>query len=546
MLKRVLASGAALLLVAGLTVTLAPTAQAAVTQPPTATAAPPTPAASAPQQAPAPTADTPDPTTLPAAAAAPFTLNGHIDLGSAGHPAGPTDVVITIWGWTSIEGGYWLHYNSELRPDAAGNFTLGSALPDVVLQYDYVGAGNFVSAYTSDFKQRPLASEPGVIHLTAPVTSLNSTLGVGATIAGSVTDTVHSLTDGLTALAVPSSGTRTTPRYVSTKVKSDGTYVLTGLPAGTYTVEFSGNDVRGSNFWQLWKGTPAHPEGVSITLATGGRADLTLETVKLQGRIAGYVDCGQDCLTANRSKLTLQAFDPVTSTWVTQLDPNLTRSSEDPRVAYEFPRLLPGTYRLAVDYLLQGDYDDLLTAPFTLNPGENRSASLVLVKHAIPSAGVSPAVSSFVTALYMDYLNRRPSSADVAWWGGKLAAGAPRSAVTAGFVNSDEYRLIRIDAAYNTVLGRAPDAGGRQSWLTAMQAGAITTDDIERSFYASWEYFTRKGGTDKTWAAALYSTLLGRSGSDTDYTFWANLAAQHGRDWVITQFWISPETIAAG
>ncbi|MDF2443764.1 MAG: hypothetical protein JWR01_1967 [Subtercola sp.] len=164
---------------------------------------------------------------------------------------------------------------------------------------------------------------------------------------------------------------------------------------------------------------------------------------------------------------------------------------------------------------------------------------------ATPSPGVPASVSSFVTALYVDFLNRRPSSSEVAFWGAQLAGGAPRSAIAAGFVNSDEYRMIRIDAAYTTVLKRTADAGGRVTWLNEMRSGRITTDDIERTFYASDEYYLQQGGTRASWAAGLYRALLGRTGGASEYAFWANLASQHGRPWVVSQFWDSTETISS-
>ncbi|MEF2978904.1 DUF4214 domain-containing protein [Subtercola sp. YIM 133946] len=152
--------------------------------------------------------------------------------------------------------------------------------------------------------------------------------------------------------------------------------------------------------------------------------------------------------------------------------------------------------------------------------------------------------SLYVKMLYGDYLDRPASTDEYTGWATQLANGAARSAVSASFVNSDEYRLIRIDAAYKKVLGRSADAGGRQNWLNAMRAGLITTDDIETSFYASQEYYLRHGNTDLGFVSSLYTTLLARKGSTSDYTFWAGLVAQYGRQWVVTQFWSSQETIS--
>ncbi|GGF11461.1 DUF4214 domain-containing protein [Subtercola lobariae] len=152
--------------------------------------------------------------------------------------------------------------------------------------------------------------------------------------------------------------------------------------------------------------------------------------------------------------------------------------------------------------------------------------------------------SAYVTLLYNDYLNRVPSSDEVRGWAVQLANGSPRSSVSDGFVNSDEYRLIRITNAYRTVLGRSPDAPGEQNWLDGMHKGLLTTDDVDKSFYASDEYYAQHGGTDLGFVTSLYQTLLHRSAGSSEYAFWTNLVAQYGRTWVITQFWSSTETIS--
>ena len=160
-------------------------------------------------------------------------------------------------------------------------------------------------------------------------------------------------------------------------------------------------------------------------------------------------------------------------------------------------------------------------------------------------ADPTAALRSYIIALYHDYLDRTPAESEIEGWVDGLKSGLPRTSVAQGFVNSDEYRLDRIDAAYRTVLHREPETAGRLNWLHGMQSGALTPDDIETSFYASTEYFQQHGGSNTSWTAALYSTLLNRTGTTADYAFWAGLAAQHGRPWVIAQFWDSRETIGA-
>ena len=162
----------------------------------------------------------------------------------------------------------------------------------------------------------------------------------------------------------------------------------------------------------------------------------------------------------------------------------------------------------------------------------------------VTTALILSATAAFITALYKDFLSRVPSAAEIGWWEGVLGSGAPRTAIADGFVNSTEYRLLRINAAYNTILGRPSDPGGVQNWLSAMNAGVITTDDIETSFYASQEYYQQHGNTDTGFVASLYQTLLHRTGAASEYAYWTGLVHQNGRAWVIAQFWDSTETIS--
>ncbi|WP_172582827.1 DUF4214 domain-containing protein [Subtercola boreus] len=151
--------------------------------------------------------------------------------------------------------------------------------------------------------------------------------------------------------------------------------------------------------------------------------------------------------------------------------------------------------------------------------------------------------SAYVKGLYTDFLGRTPSAEETVFWARQLAVGSPRSIVTGGFVNSDEYRLIRIDAAYRSILGRTAEDGGRMDWLKAMRAGYITTDDIETSLYDSAEYYQSHTGTDPGFVQSLYKRLLHRSTGQEDLDFWSNLIEQNGRAWVISRFWDAPETI---
>ena len=76
-----------------------------------------------------------------------------------------------------------------------------------------------------------------------------------------------------------------------------------------------------------------------------------------------------------------------------------------------------------------------------------------------------------------------------------------------------------------------------------MQAGALTPDDIERTYLASLEYYLNAGNNDTGYMRYLCPQLLKRIGSDGEWAFWSKLVGQYGRPWVISQFWNSEETV---
>ena len=154
----------------------------------------------------------------------------------------------------------------------------------------------------------------------------------------------------------------------------------------------------------------------------------------------------------------------------------------------------------------------------------------------------------FVMSLYRNYLGRAPSTDDLNYWTSRLASGAPRSSVSQGFVTSDEYRLIRIDAAYHSILGRGADPDGRLWWLNQMRSGAVSADGISLQFYASPEYvnsaqhWAADGDSTSEWVHQLYVDLLHRSPDASGIAYWAGAARRYGRQAVVNTYWNEPET----
>ncbi|GGF28665.1 hypothetical protein GCM10011399_22280 [Subtercola lobariae] len=331
--------------------------------------------------------------------------------------------------------------------------------------------------------------------------------------------------------------------------ESDGTFSIAGLAPANYWVLFTDTTKGGQPVVNWWESTFTNPSGNQVTV-TDGQAQLITWMMVPSAKVVGNITC-EGCT----------APPPVATTGVFAAIPDTTKPGYWKPIAQADTLDADGSYSLDGLYPNTGDnppYEMFAvneggssnyasasdSTSFVVGAASQATINVIMRRLIAPVAGVEPQINSVVNALYWDFLGRLPGPTEVSFWRAQFARGLPLGAVSTGFVTSDEYRLIRINAAYQTILGRGADPAGRLDWLHWMQQGRITTDDIETSFYASQEYFNNNGGNNTSFMKAIYETLLHREGTSADYAFWSNLVNQHGRDWVVAQFWDSTETIS--
>ena len=97
-----------------------------------------------------------------------------------------------------------------------------------------------------------------------------------------------------------------------------------------------------------------------------------------------------------------------------------------------------------------------------------------------------------------------------------LAAAALRLA------RSEAYSGLIIDDLYQRVLGRPADQAGKDYWLRVLASGT-RVEDVGVQFYGSAEYVQRMGGF-RPWIEALYDNLLHRTPDAAGLAFWLGLA----------------------
>ncbi|MGX7707782.1 DUF4214 domain-containing protein [Methylobacterium sp. Gmos1] len=152
--------------------------------------------------------------------------------------------------------------------------------------------------------------------------------------------------------------------------------------------------------------------------------------------------------------------------------------------------------------------------------------------------------AAFVNKLYQTGLGREAEAAGAAGWVAFLDAGGSRGDVVVGFAVSPENaaqlapelaagvfvpdaNAAAVARLYHGLLGRAPDAGGLESWTSYVEGGASITDVAAR-FLVSEEYQARSPGlSNGAFVDALYHDALGRAPETAGAVGW-NLALAGG------------------
>jgi hypothetical protein len=99
----------------------------------------------------------------------------------------------------------------------------------------------------------------------------------------------------------------------------------------------------------------------------------------------------------------------------------------------------------------------------------------------------------FVEALYQDVLGRTAEAGGEAYWLGQLAAGASRSDIVQGFVQSTEAVTQVVDSLYAAYLHRQGEVAGMNFWTQELQSGRESLGQVAQGFLASNEFYTDAG-----------------------------------------------------
>src|SRR6266852_1763731 len=97
--------------------------------------------------------------------------------------------------------------------------------------------------------------------------------------------------------------------------------------------------------------------------------------------------------------------------------------------------------------------------------------------------------------------------------------GRTPAQVEDGFLTSAEFsdRLVRAD--YRNLLGREPEPGIANYWLSALGSRA-DYPELTAQILASPEYFDNHGDNLQPWVLGLYKDVLGRQASLAEQNGW--------------------------
>lgn len=120
-----------------------------------------------------------------------------------------------------------------------------------------------------------------------------------------------------------------------------------------------------------------------------------------------------------------------------------------------------------------------------------------------------------------------------------------RTEAAVEITSSDRFRNVQVDGVYAEVVDRSADTAGRAYWNGRLADGLILRK-LRASVYGTPEAFALRGGTNATYAGAVYAEVLGRTPAPSEVAYWVGVI-QGGvpRGTVADRFLNTPEARAA-
>ena len=134
-----------------------------------------------------------------------------------------------------------------------------------------------------------------------------------------------------------------------------------------------------------------------------------------------------------------------------------------------------------------------------------------------PVAG--PGVSAFLEPVFAQLLGRVPSSTELTLYTNQLELGTTANEIATELLGTAEYRADLVSGFIQRFLGR-PASSSDISFFSGELGSGATDEDVIAQILGSAEYFSHVGGTNTAFVDGTYQSLLDRSPSPSELSFW--------------------------
>jgi hypothetical protein len=385
-----------------------------------------------------------------------------------------------------------------------GTTSTGTITADPNGGFDVTGTHTYTNTGDGDVgSDWPGASHDSLIHIPG--------LGSGAE-AFVVTTTIQDTATSSTAKAVSlATVTPTTPNITTS---SDTIHATAGQQFSGAVASFTDSDGAGaSHFTATIDWGDGHRSTGTLTANASGGFDVSgTHTYKHGGTFHVLVrirDTDGDSAVNLSTAIVADGTLPSTLPVVCQ---NLVNSFEHfaDIIAQDYQQFLGRLPSQAevngwVGAMQGGATDEQVQAGFVASPE--------FFQHAGGTA------QDWVNAMYQNLLGRTPDAWGQGVWLQALATGASPTSIADGILTSPEREGIVVQSDYKTYLGRTAATSEVSNWVNAFTAG-VSNEQIVTGFLSSPEYFQQHNGNAHDWLFSAYQTLLSRQPDQTGLNAW--------------------------
>ncbi len=408
-------------------------------------------------------------------------LSGHISGRVTDEASGEGVGDVTVYAYKSNGKGDWPWW-ANVSTAADGTYDIGD-LPTGTYRVEF---SNWASNSCQFYDGAPTAGSASDVVVASGATTADIDAAMyagprGGNIGGTVADTSGTGLAGIEVIAYRYDQDVDDWDYAGdASSASDGGYLITGLPAGDYRVEFW--DQTGTCATQYWEGASGFflADDLDVQIGTTARADATLAVAgHISGRISSPSprDLSDVCVVAYQSDSS-GGWEYVNDVFA---------SSDG---TYDLSDLAPGDYRLGFE-----DYTGASLAQYYLGARDLDSATDVAVAEGKTTSGIDVTLAEAGHIVGLVTTEERHSIGDIEVTAYQLADGSWEPVSGAGTTAGGVYDLAGLDTGdyriqFTDYSGRyaATWYGGQQNVATATSVAVVagmTTSGIDATMPAA-------------------------------------------------------------